>query len=62
PPVNALSEKYKKVFALYDSKVSKVAQWCAARLRHNFIRKHLNKDEVSQIVSLSHPAIVPSEA
>ena len=62
PPVNALSAKYKKVFALYDSKVSKVAQWCAARLRHNFIRKHLNKDEVSQIVSLSHPAIVPSKA
>lgn len=43
PPMNFLSEKYQKVFTRYDRKASKAAKWCAARLRLNFIQKHLPK-------------------
>lgn len=43
PPTNLLSAKYQRVFTQYDGKAFKAAKWFAARLRHNFIRKHLDK-------------------
>ncbi|MCH8314073.1 MAG: hypothetical protein IID17_13925, partial [Nitrospinae bacterium] len=61
PPMNFLSEKYQKVFTQYDSKVSKAGKWCAARLRYNFIRKHLDNNKISEIVSLGHTAPVPNK-
>ena len=63
PPKNDLSDEYQRVFNKDARVVSKTAQWCAARLRTHFIRKHLNKDrdEVSQIDLLDRPIPVPNE-
>jgi hypothetical protein len=63
PPKNDLSDEYQRVFNKEAREVSKTAQWCAARLRTHFIRKHLNKDqdEVSQIDLLDRPIPVPNE-
>jgi len=41
PPDNSLNEKYRRAFEKYNTRVFRIAKFCADRLRRNFIKKYL---------------------
>jgi hypothetical protein len=53
PPDSSLNARYQRVFGKYDGKVFKIARWGAARLRRNFVQKHLHKDKMNENLPLA---------